>query len=316
MKLGGDDAGSDRSGNGRSRPLREGQPKFVGSAAKRGRDRARASTDGGGQHTRAEIPGWPLERCLSMVPEMYRVALAYGIHPLTGEASPAGRWRVRNVVVHGRPNPPVGDPGGKMRPACSYWAVACLDKRWFDEDALRNGTSYALDWIDDRYDEDLWTIPTSPYRGAHFATFSPELIRRFIVSMCPPRVCTVCGKASRRLTKPSAAYDEHRSEDIFHRFANKGDGALTRAAGRHGSSRPKGLIGADYKTLGWTDCGCGAPFRPGLVLDPFAGTGTTLMVAAGNGRDAIGFDLDEGCLDLARQRCGMFLDESEGMIAP
>lgn len=53
-------------------------------------------------------PGWPLARSLEMAPELYRVALAYGIHPLTVAGSPAGRWRVRNVVVHGRPNPPVG----------------------------------------------------------------------------------------------------------------------------------------------------------------------------------------------------------------
>ena len=45
------------------------------------------------------------------------------------------------------------------------------------------------------------------------------------------------------------------------------------------------------ETLGWTDCGHGA-FVPGVVLDPFAGTGTTLCVADLHGRDAIGIDLD------------------------
>lgn len=45
----------------------------------------------------------------------------------------------------------------------------------------------------------------------------------------------------------------------------------------------------------------------GVVLDPFAGTGTTLMVATGHGRDAIGIDLDFRNADLARERIGMFL---------
>jgi DNA modification methylase len=44
-----------------------------------------------------------------------------------------------------------------------------------------------------------------------------------------------------------------------------------------------------------------------VVLDPFAGSGTTLQVATGHGRDAIGIDLDERNVDLARDRVGMFL---------
>lgn len=46
----------------------------------------------------------------------------------------------------------------------------------------------------------------------------------------------------------------------------------------------------------------------GLVLDPFAGSGTTLAVATGHGRRALGIDLDERNADLARQRVGLFLD--------
>ena len=62
------------------------------------------------------------------------------------------------------------------------------------------------------------------------------------------------------------------------------------------------------ETLGWTECDCPDPtYRPGLVLDPFAGSGTTLAVATGHGRDAIGIDLDHRNADLAQQRVGMFL---------
>jgi len=59
-------------------------------------------------------------------------------------------------------------------------------------------------------------------------------------------------------------------------------------------------------TTGWTDCGHDS-WRPGVVLDPFAGSGTTLAVASGHGRDSIGIDLDARNLDLARERVGMFL---------
>jgi len=40
----------------------------------------------------------------------------------------------------------------------------------------------------------------------------------------------------------------------------------------------------------------------GVVLDPFAGTGTTLKVARDNGRRAIGIDLSEKYVELAASR--------------
>ena len=47
--------------------------------------------------------------------------------------------------------------------------------------------------------------------------------------------------------------------------------------------------------------------RPGVVLDPFGGSGTTGAVATGHGRDAVLIDIDERNADLARERVGMFL---------
>ena len=75
-------------------------------------------------------------------------------------------------------------------------------------------------------------------------------------------------------------------------------------------------------TTGWTSCGCPGTepdridgyhtdtgWRPGIVLDPFGGSGTTGIAATGLSRDAILIDLDERNLDLARERLGMFLTE-------
>jgi DNA methylase len=46
------------------------------------------------------------------------------------------------------------------------------------------------------------------------------------------------------------------------------------------------------KTVGWTRCGHPRDLQPGVVLDPFMGTGTTLRTANEMGRSAIGVDLD------------------------
>lgn len=88
-------------------------------------------------------------------------------------------------------------------------------------------------------------------------------------------------------------------------------------AGNEGDPRVTGAVSSSEvpdvsarRTVGWTECACagGDRWRPGVVLDPFGGSGTTGMVAAGHGRDAILIDLDDRNADLARERCGMFLE--------
>jgi hypothetical protein len=78
---------------------------------------------------------------------------------------------------------------------------------------------------------------------------------------------------------------------------------LTKAAGRD-------MTCAENITVGWTECDCPdtpGKWRNGVCLDPFAGSGTTLAVATGHGRDAIGIDLDGRNADLATQRIGPLL---------
>src|SRR5690606_34010035 len=87
--------------------------------------------------------GWPLAKSMCLIPHLYTASLAYGRNLLAGEPSPAGQWRIRNVICWARPNPPVGAPGDKFRPATSYITVACkLAKRYFDLDAVRTEYKY------------------------------------------------------------------------------------------------------------------------------------------------------------------------------
>jgi hypothetical protein len=334
--------------------------------------------------------GWPSAKSLTMIPELYRVALAYGINPLTGNESPAGRWRCRNVIRWCRPNPPVGALGDKVRPATSDMVIACVAKdRYFDLDAIRepsspntnprtakgvdsrpndcktspdgnrdtlaiqhhHTTAPPLDhwWADpDTFDNDAWMVSTEAYAGAHYATWPRKLLTRPILAMCPQKVCRTCGQPSRRIAsaitldsyrgserpqtvRAVALADEAGLTDLhvaaIRAFGTSDAGkavALNDGAGKNTdevkrlAAEAKAVLGGYFREFvmttnidrsgsTWSDCGHD-DYRPGVVLDPFAGSGTTLAVATGHGRDAIGFDIDARNAEQAMERVGpMFL---------
>lgn len=101
---------------------------------------------------------------------------------------------------------------------------------------------------------------------------------------------------------------------------HSGGTGRSRRDGKEPDGNTRGLNGdaprmsVAHEQLGWTECSCedierlatpeevdngcelgiayDSKYRPGLVLDPFCGTGTTLCVAELHARDSIGIDLD------------------------
>jgi DNA modification methylase len=59
-------------------------------------------------------------------------------------------------------------------------------------------------------------------------------------------------------------------------------------------------------------CSCRAGYRPGLVLDPFIGSGTVGVVAERLGRDWLGIELNPSFAELARQRIEAARSDSGG----
>ena len=190
---------------------------------------------------------------------------------------------------------------------------------------------------------DTWIIPTQPYTGSHYATWPEQLCVRPIKAMCPLKVCTTCGQPSRRIVDVFTL-DSYRQSDrpqtvkavaladaagltdqhiaAIRAFGTSDAGkatVLNNGAGRNGAdvqqlaAEAKTVLGGYFREFvqtttasrssSWTDCGHDT-WRTGVVLDPFAGSGTTGLVATGHGRDFIGIDLDERNAELAVERIG------------
>lgn len=142
----------------------------------------------------------------------------------------------------------------------------------------------------------VWTIPTAPYSGAHFATFPPALVEPCIWAGTSERgVCPTCGAPWERV--------------VGREFVPQGDVSLERGVrGVHGQKQqpfdswdgyPRGTTRTT--TMGWQptcNCDIGDPV-PATVLDPFVGSGTTLLVARALGRCGVGLDLS---LDYLREQ--------------
>lgn len=172
---------------------------------------------------------------------------------------------------------------------------------------------------------DVWHIQPSRTMGQHLAPFPKEIVRRAVFLACPMTVCTTCGAPRRRELKRTTELDLNRPQARRAVEIAQGAGltpehiAAIQATGvsdvgkatkiQNGTGRnsqrvkalaaeAKAALGGYFREftfarreqVGWSDCGHGT-FEAGAVLDPFAGTGTTLQVAAALGRRAIGVDL-------------------------
>ena len=112
---------------------------------------------------------------------------------------------------------------------------------------------------------DVWTIGVSRYRGAHFATYPTSLVERMLRAGCPERRCQLCRKP------------------FVHPL---------RRVGTQAERMP--LVPTCQHRDG--------PSEPGIVLDPFMGSGTTAVVAEQLHRDWLGIELNPEFIRLAERR--------------
>jgi len=239
----------------------------------------------------------------------------------------ADGWWLRSDIIWSKPNPM--PESCTDRPTTAHEHLFLLSKRpryFYDADAIReaqtskdnsenpnsrSGVSlpgyegFAMKnrlWNPaGRNKRTVWEIATAPYPGAHFATFSPALVEPCILAGTSPRACEICGAPWKRLTE---------RKTMIVRNGPK--------SGGYGSRTTDSLSGtmlspAQVKTTGWQPtCSCDNEGKGRcLVLDPFAGSGTTGEVALKHGRDYLLIELNRDYEKLIRGRLGLFYAEAE-----
>lgn len=211
-------------------------------------------------------------------------------------------WIIRNKIVWAKPNPMPSSIPDRLN--CTYEVIYVLARQpryFFDLDAIRvphwsavltagSGKPQAArneSWRGPnsmpakglhgikasgrvghplgKNPGDVWTIAPGGFRSAHHAIYPLALAERMIAAGCPEARCAHC-------------------REPWKRNVIRGLGATAVRA----TLRPT--------------CQCNATREPGLVLDPFMGSGTTAVAAEKLGRDWLGIELNPDFAAAARRR--------------
>jgi DNA modification methylase len=158
---------------------------------------------------------------------------------------------------------------------------------------------YGLGSTGTRNKRSVWTIATQPYPEAHFATFPQALIEPCIQAGSSEKgCCASCSAPWTRVVKRSSVNCSNAAK-AGTSIIGKGHVSTQVRNGHDVRNGPT----SHTSTIGWqATCTHDAPVVPCTVLDPFAGSGTTLFVARELQRQSIGIDLSEAYARLAMKR--------------
>jgi len=140
---------------------------------------------------------------------------------------------------------------------------------------------------------DTWKIAAEALKEKHYAAYPTELVERCLRAGTSAKgYCPTCGKPWVRIVQ----------SDPDH---SRGEGLTPKDNHQNGRSNfrtnPPSSIS---ETLGWkASCSCPpAEPRPGLVLDPFAGSGRTGIEARRLGLDFVGCELNPEYVEMLTRR--------------
>jgi DNA modification methylase len=237
----------------------------------------------------------------------------------------ADGWYLRSDIIWHKPNPMPESVTDRPTKSHEYIFLLTKSARYFyDNEAvkepanqaemeyrnkIRSGKNYdvagphatnfpmAYSDTSSRNRRSVWTVATTPYKEAHFATYPPKLIEPCILAGTSERgACPVCGAPWVRVV------DSGKTIRVREGSNTSGDRKIVLASGQSGGIFTTGEKKV-YTTIGWRPtCNHEAEPVPCVVLDPFNGAGTTGLVTLQNGRDYIGIELNPEYIKLTEKR--------------
>lgn len=201
---------------------------------------------------------------------------------------------------------------------------------WSDDEALRRFLKM------EKNPPSVMTTASSGYRGGHPAVYPPQLVAPMIVASCPKYACPECGQGwvpvVERRKHATRRVEDQRSQSLSR--TNRTDGKLAGPSGQLDETEFLGYLPScehyppPFEIAATGDSPrnrmrqrCAAAVAkwhhvPGIVLDPFIGSGTTGAVARELGRRWIGFDISMRYLDMeakVRTRSGTPSNQLENL---
>lgn len=202
-------------------------------------------------------------------------------------------WYLRQDIIWHKPSPMPESVQDRCTKAHEYVFLLAKSEKYFYDSVAVSEDSAGVHGMK-RNRRSVWTVPTKGYKEAHFATMPPQLAETCIKAGTSERgCCPECLSPWRRVVERTKIM-RTRPNDFVKRTGEEGTG----------NSCPNTVAGVAVSTVGWEpSCKCGSTDTvPCTVLDPFAGSGTTLAVAASLGLDGIGIELNPDYVELARKR--------------
>lgn len=203
-------------------------------------------------------------------------------------------WILRQDIIWSKPSPMPESTTTRCTRSHEYVFMFVKSHEYFyDAEAIKEESDSSPSGKNRR---SVWRIAGTPYSGAHFATMPTTLAALCIKSGTSDRgCCDYCGAPFVRVVEKSKI-TRRRPNDFVKRTGKSGTG----------NSCANSVAGVLTSTVGWEpSCSCGEVSTSStrcVVLDPFAGSGTTLAVADSLGRDSIGIELNANYIRIAEER--------------
>lgn len=132
-------------------------------------------------------------------------------------------------------------------------------------------------------------ITTEGTETEHYASYPTRLVEIGITAGCPYAICDKCNKPKEKIFTKTKTNQSGSGQS-----GNLIDGKQQDANDQireNNDLRLEPVV--DYQYAGEKACKCGVDFHPGIVFDPFSGTGTTQLVAIKLDRSYLGVELQE-----------------------